>query len=426
MSTTTQPNAPHSDIGSAPLTVEERHQQLQADLALINTDRDNLIASLKSSRRDAQKADAALRSEIDVLKRASEKHAAAEHRARQKVLALQEAVKRAQAATKEVEGLVRDVETALPALRQQRDEKENVYARIKEETERAQKDWDKEAEKDKKRIETVMGEFTALSNKSEKLNAKKEKLESSIISDLEEQLRDVEREIQKVESDAMTTPRMPSEGEEIPFVESGETSGFVFSDDAMEQFSQSGARHSPPHPSPLPLQRQRHQSQHSLGAIARPPSTIAPIQRPSVLNQQNQQVLWGPLNRSPQYTRPIITGHPTPTPSHSPTILTHRPLLPAKPPGPSPPGIVQLPYPTPPGTGTVSPGPVQVGATPVSTLSSRAPPFEPNMTTVAPQTLRSNPHLSETNAGASYSVPIHRPRPSISNPPSIRGPGNPK
>jgi hypothetical protein len=431
MSTPTQPSAPHSDAGSASLTIEERHQQLQADLASINTDRENLTASLKSSRRDAQKADAALRSEIDVLKRASEKHAAAEHRARQKVLALQEAVKRAQAATKEVEGIVRDVEAALPTLRQQRDEKENEYTRAKEELERAQREWDKEAEKDKKRIETVTAEFTALCNKMERLNAKRDKLESSVIDDLEAQLKDVDREIEMVESDSALGHRLRWDGEEMLSYDISETGSLGVSDDMMEPFPGTGAHHSSPHP--VPVQRQRHQSQHSLGAIARPPSAIAPIQRPSIPNQQNQQALWTPPNRSPQYARPVAAvGHSISTPSNGPSILTHRPLPPPKAPGPTPPGIVQLSHTTSTSQRT-SPGPAQASATPPSMLSSRAPPFEPNVVTVVHPPVRSTTHPSsaiETNVGASYSVPIHRPRPSISssNPPRavLRGPGNSK
>ena len=416
MSTPTQPSAPHSDAGSASLTIEERHQQLQADLASINADRDNLTVSLKSSRRDAQKADAALRSEIDALKRASEKHAAAEHRARQKVLALQEAVKRAQAATKEVEGIVRDVEAALPTLRQQRDEKENEHTRAKEELERAQREWDKEAEKDKKRIETVTAEFTALCNKLERLNAKREKLESSVISDLEAQLKDVEREIERVESDTTLGHKLLWDGEEMPPFDTSETGSPGVSDD-MEPFPGTSAHHSLSHPAPV--QRQRHQSQHSLGAIARPPSAIAPIQRPLIHNQQNQQALWTPPNRSPQYARPVAAvGHSISTPSHSPSALTHRPLLPPKAPGPTPSGVVQLSHTVSAASSSrrTSPGPGQVGLT---TLSSRAPPFEPNVMTVVHPPVRSTTNPSsavETNVGASYSVPIHRPRPSISNP----------
>jgi hypothetical protein len=387
--------------------MEDRLQQLQANLSLINADRDNLTASLKSSRKDAQKADAALRSEIEVLKRASEKHAVAEHRARQKVLALQEAVKRAQTATKEVEGLVREVEAALPGLRIQRDEKEEEYAKVKEEVDRAQRDWDKESEKDKKRIEAVTGEMTVLGNKLERLNSKKDKLEGSIISDLEEQLREVEQELRKVEADPFGY-KMLSDTEGGTGHDS-EASGLIHSEETSDQISRPGSHL--PSPFQLPVQRQRHQGQLSLGAIARP--SLAPIQRPSSLNPQP----WAPNPAIHNNARPPLHVHAHNN-NTSPTFHAHRPLLPKSSTHPVPgPTLVQHPYP-----GTVSPG----SATPAqaSTLSSWTPAFEPNSNTAHAGAMRPINLSSavETSASASYSVPIHRPRQSISGPSrAVRG-----
>jgi len=57
-----------------------------------------------------------LKGEIETLKRASEKHASGEHRSRQKVLALQEAVKQANAAAEELEEMAKSIEATFPAL----------------------------------------------------------------------------------------------------------------------------------------------------------------------------------------------------------------------------------------------------------------------------------------------------------------------
>ena len=76
---------------------------------MLNNEHATLTASLKSARREAQKADAALRSEIDTLKRASEKHVQQEARAKQKVLALQEAVRRTVATTDEIKAMIKEV-----------------------------------------------------------------------------------------------------------------------------------------------------------------------------------------------------------------------------------------------------------------------------------------------------------------------------
>ncbi|KAF7350400.1 hypothetical protein MVEN_01344800 [Mycena venus] len=124
-----------------------------------------------------KKADAALRSEIEILKRASEKHGVAEHRARQKVLALQEAAKRAQLSTQEIEELVVEVEGELPALKSQRATKEGAYAKIKEEGDRVRKEREREEEKERRKIDLMRGELTGLGNKMDRLNGKRERLE---------------------------------------------------------------------------------------------------------------------------------------------------------------------------------------------------------------------------------------------------------
>jgi len=190
LSTTPPITTTPSDTNGATITVEDRLKQLQQNLSLLNSDRDSLTATLKSARRDAQKADAALRTEIDILKRASDKHSAAEHRARQKVLALQEAVKRAQSATKEMEALVNEAEAALPVLIAGRGEREHAYDIVRGEADRAKEEMDREAESDMKRIEGLKGELTGLSSKLERLNGKKDKLEGGVIPVLGRQLGD--------------------------------------------------------------------------------------------------------------------------------------------------------------------------------------------------------------------------------------------
>ncbi|KAG6856511.1 hypothetical protein H0H87_003704 [Tephrocybe sp. NHM501043] len=113
----TLPNTPPTT--TVALTIEDRLSHLQHTLSLVNAERETLTTALKSARRDSQKADAALRSEIETLKRASEKHVAGDHRAKQKILSLQEAVKRGQTATRETEQLVEELEQLVPELTRQ-------------------------------------------------------------------------------------------------------------------------------------------------------------------------------------------------------------------------------------------------------------------------------------------------------------------
>ncbi|KAI0634851.1 hypothetical protein C8Q77DRAFT_1029628, partial [Trametes polyzona] len=108
----------------APFTLEDHRIQLTHQLNQLNAEHSNLTSTLKSARKESQKADAALRSEIDTLKRASDRYAAGESRARQKILALQEAVKQTLAAARDIEALVKDIDAALPGLEEQRAEVE--------------------------------------------------------------------------------------------------------------------------------------------------------------------------------------------------------------------------------------------------------------------------------------------------------------
>ncbi|KAK0204104.1 hypothetical protein DFS33DRAFT_1384361 [Desarmillaria ectypa] len=310
-STSPSPSTPssnqHSSPGFTPLTLEDRLNQLQHTLNIMATERETLSATLKSARRDAQKADANVRSEIEALKRSSEKTAAAEHRARQKVLALQETVKRAQLSTKEIEGQVKKEEEALPGLQVQRDLKEGEYLKIKGEADRARKARESEAEKERKRVELMTGEYNGLNNKLERLQAKKEKLEKTTIPDLEEQLKAIELEIEIAELDPFGFPFAP-DGQELDddpiLLHSYQTSSF-------------------PRPSPAPIQRPQ-------GSWSSPPRQA---QRSSSLHYQKTPIVLS----NPQRQSSLKATHHSNSSSSSSSPLSAA----------------------------------------TSTLSSRAPPFEP-------------------------------------------------
>jgi len=65
---------------------------------------------------------------------------------------LQEAVKRAQAATAEMEELTQEVEKALPELQNERNERENVYEGVLAEAEKVRMKLEKEAEIGRKKL----------------------------------------------------------------------------------------------------------------------------------------------------------------------------------------------------------------------------------------------------------------------------------
>ena len=153
--------------------------------------------SLKTTRRDAQKADAAIRADIETLKRASDKFASVEHRARQKVLALQETVKQTLAAGSDMGTAVADIEASVPVLREQQVEAEKECKLARRQAAQAREERAALEREEKKQIDTLQTELAGLGSKLEKLNGKREKLENTVIPDLEAELQKIEEEIAK-------------------------------------------------------------------------------------------------------------------------------------------------------------------------------------------------------------------------------------
>ncbi|KAF5383023.1 hypothetical protein D9615_005085 [Tricholomella constricta] len=350
----THPNTPPST--TTPLTIEDRFSQLQHALALINTERETLTAALKSARRDAQKADAALRSEIEILKRASEKHVAADHRAKQKLLSLQEAVKRAQTGTRETESRVKEIEELVPELERSCQEKEAEYAKVKERADRVRRERERQTEKEKKKLEAMRVELAGLTNKMEKLTTKREKLESGAITDLEEQLLSVGREIEQEEYTYQA------------FMNRQELSA----EDVHYAGAEAINERSPAFPY---VAVQRLRSQISPGTIGRPPPPT-PIQRPTPSEPTPSYGHTHPLTQTP------LWSHHGPRQPHAPQ--THNPRSSSLQHQPTPTVLTnphrQSSLKTPPSTTSGVPVPSAssaAAATSTWTLSSRAPAFEP-------------------------------------------------
>ncbi|KAI0702050.1 hypothetical protein C8T65DRAFT_831200 [Cerioporus squamosus] len=185
------------------LSLEDRRMQLTHTLNLLNAEHTSLTSTLKSARRESQKADAALRSEIDTLKRASDRHNAGEGRARKKVLALQEAVKQTLAAARDIEALVKDIEAALPALQERKVEVEKEWKKVKDDAAKVKARRIEAEQREKARQEAMQAELVGLVNRLEKLNGKREKLEGEggVLAELEERLRKLEEERERIEKD---------------------------------------------------------------------------------------------------------------------------------------------------------------------------------------------------------------------------------
>lgn len=312
------------DVSSAPtqqVTLEDKVQQLNQTLSLLQSERDSLAASLKTTRRDAQKADAAIRADIETLKRTSDKFASVEHRARQKVLALQEAVKQTLAAASDIGAAVTEVEASLPALREQQSVAEKECKLARQQAAQAREERATFQRQEKRQIDSLQSELAGLGTKLEKLNGRREKLENTIIPDLEEELRKIEEEITNA-----TGPPPPIADR---------------SDDA--------------HPHDLVSIGVNSQS----GSLSALPGLGG---FPEDLHLANQDTLPGPTE-NPRRRKYL---------SHPPLITKHQPQI------QKPVQILRPPHqnkvrPTP-----IGHKPTTSGGTATSTLSGLAPPFEPS------------------------------------------------
>ena len=317
----------------APLTLEVRRHQLTHELTALNNEHAQLTAALKAARKEAQKADAGLRAEIDALKRAADRGAAGEQRAKQKVLALREARKQTEAAAEAIEEARKEVEAALPGLEQRVHEVDEELGRVRLRAAEKRREREEAEALEKRRREGWAAEMSALGRTLEKLNVRREKLEGAsdgtigTIGELEEKLRRLEEERERIERDpfgyegeAGGRDADGSLDNEDPIVEidgrtsrsdlqslSGSSSQGQHHSNHAHHHSNHGAfahaqhhhphqhprkRHSHPHTHP-PHAHQQHAHHHTPLVPARPPGrtdasqahpqsqTLPPIQRPA-------------------------------------------------------------------------------------------------------------------------------------------------
>jgi hypothetical protein len=277
-----------NSVNTPQVTLKDRLSQLQHSLSLINAERDTLLTQIKSLRRTSQKADASLRAEIEILKRTSEKHSAFEVRGKQKVLALQEAVKRAQIAARESEVLRVEVEEETLVISEKKEEKENELHKVMSEAGSITREKECLVEKEKKRMEGMRNELAGLSGKLDRLAGKREKMEGAVLPELEKKVSDVERELEEVEQ---------------------EVANFEMQERTRMQLEETY----------MPFQQQRRR-QNSVGPIGRPIT----IQRPS-FHEFTSTTAWTPAISTLNANRQIQTRtHQTHTP-RSQSLHTHHP-----------------------------------------------------------------------------------------------------
>ncbi|WVQ79843.1 hypothetical protein IAT38_001943 [Cryptococcus sp. DSM 104549] len=178
--------------------VDTQAAQLRHLMGVALSEKEHLQSQIKEARRTTQRQEAALKAEIEAVKKAIEKAGGMDQRAKQKALAVQEQVKQALAGAESAEKEMGSVETGLGELEEklrglkvQVEEVQREYKGLKEAEETARDEEKKaKAEEDKKLADAVA--------RVEKLKGKKAKKEAEGV-ELEKKLEELEKQREEAE-----------------------------------------------------------------------------------------------------------------------------------------------------------------------------------------------------------------------------------
>lgn len=167
--------------------------------------RESLTAELRQARKEASRAEQALRNEIEAIKKSLDRTSAVDHRSKQKVLALQESIRQANQSAKDIAEEAEVVESeqeSWEAKEKEAVEKESAAREKAESAEAAA------AEKIKAEEDLTAAAEKELAGVQKTLNARTsevEKLEEGRLAELEAQLAELEAEVEKMKG-ASTPP----------------------------------------------------------------------------------------------------------------------------------------------------------------------------------------------------------------------------
>lgn len=173
--------------------------QMRSQLVTASTEKEHLSSQIKEARRSSQRAEAALRQEIDAVRKAVEKAGTLDLRAKQKALALQEQVKQAWAGSETAEKETQAVEQGMSEVEARMDAARAELEACKEDMKRAREREEDARERDRRSRQEEEKKLAEVASKVEKLKVKKEKKEGERaelerrIEELEKQREDVER-----------------------------------------------------------------------------------------------------------------------------------------------------------------------------------------------------------------------------------------
>lgn len=177
-------------------TAQTRHL-----IAAAHAEREHLQLQIKEARKTAQRSEAALRTEIETLKRNNEKAGSNDQRNKQKYLALQEQVKQGWAGAESANKETEDVKAGLPEF-------ETKLAAVTKDLEGVQAQWKKVNKKEEEARDASKAsraeedrKMAEINSKVDKVRGRKEKKESER-AELESKLEELEKQREEVERKA--------------------------------------------------------------------------------------------------------------------------------------------------------------------------------------------------------------------------------
>ncbi len=172
-------------------------------------EKEDLIGQLKRSRRESQRTEATLRSEIEALKRAIDKTTQPDQRSRQKSLALQEQVKQAWNAATEAESQHDMILNGMGGLHGAEASLREDWGKARAERDHAVEERDEAIEEDRNVMNKLDGELQTLQNKLDKQRMKKAKIakENDELRQKLEEVASAQREVEK-RNDSIRQQRM--------------------------------------------------------------------------------------------------------------------------------------------------------------------------------------------------------------------------
>lgn len=153
-------------------------------------------AAVRKARKDASRAESALRNEIEAIRRGLERMSDVDHRSKQKVLALQESIRQATTQSKDIDEEATAVESEREVweerVREKDEELEQVRAEVEEKVRLSQSN----IRSDTDEIEALEKELQHIAKSIEEKQSNKEKLEGGKIVELEQELARIHSEIE--------------------------------------------------------------------------------------------------------------------------------------------------------------------------------------------------------------------------------------